>query len=107
MRISLKKTIVLFAFFGFALALPLSVKAVYIGQSQDFFVDPTYDISERETISAILLKIGPETYYYAEEDWWNSFSQIEQNDAFRMIEALDGEFHQSIYPTLTSTLGSN
>ena len=99
------KTIILSVFLTVAIAVPLSVEAVYIGELKDFFVDKTYDVSEREEISAFLLKIGPEVYYYAEEDWWNLLTRTQRNEVSSKIEILDTEFHQNIYSTLTSAFG--
>ena len=51
------------------LSLPVFVSAVSLGERTDFFVDPTYDLSQREEISATLQTIGPNLYFYTDDDW--------------------------------------
>ena len=106
MNIFYGRAFIVSIFFAAVLLVPLSSQAVFIGEERDFFVDKAYDIKERDVISATLLKIGPEIYYYAEKSWWNSFTQTERNETFLKIESLDKEFHENIYPTLTATFGN-
>ena len=94
--------LVLFLFF----ALPQMAVAAFIGQQDKFSIEKKYDLSGRETLSAELLKIGSRLYYYADLAWWNSLSQLERSDVSLALENVDREFSQRIYPTLTSTFGS-
>ena len=87
-------------------SLPSFVSAAFVGQIDKFFVDSNYDISEREEISARLQKIGSQTYFYLEQEWWKGLSQEEKNQLNQGIQDLDLEFQKKIYPVLTKTFGS-
>ena len=88
------------------LTLPHFANADSLGQQSDFFVDPTYDLSEREEISATLQKIGPRAYFYIDDDWWKPLDYQEKQEVENALRALSVEFYYKIYPTLTSTFGS-
>ncbi len=88
------------------LSLPVFVSAVSLGEKADFFVDSTYDLSEREEISAILQRISPKAYFYVDNNWWRSLGYQKKQEIERAIRNLGNEFYYKIYPTLTSTYGS-
>ncbi len=88
------------------LFLPLFVSANYQGQIVKFFVDPTYDLSEREEISATLQKISLKAYFYIEDDWWGSLDYQKKREIDLALGNLGKEFYSKIYFTLTSTFGS-
>ena len=103
----IKKTkIIFFLSMLFLLYLPCSSSAVFLGEKQSFFVDSSYDSSERKEISALLQRIGKEIYFYIESDYWNSLNKDERKLVKTSFESLDNEFHKKIYPTLTSFYGS-
>ena len=54
------------------LSLPYFVSAVSLGEKTDFFVDSTYDLTQREEIFAILQTIGPNLYFYVDDGWWKT-----------------------------------
>ena len=89
-----------------AIALPKFVFADTYGQKVNFFVESSYDISKRETISATLRHIGVKAYFYIEDDWWEKLSNKEKQETLNRIVKLSQEFDQRIYPILTSTFGS-
>ena len=89
-----------------AIALPKFVFADTYGQKVNFFVESSYDISKRETISATLRHIGVKAYFYIEDDWWEKLSNKERQETLNRIVKLSQEFDQRIYPILTSTFGS-
>jgi len=88
------------------LILPVFVSAVSLGEKADFFVDPTYDLSQREEISATLQKIGPNLYFYIDDDWWRPLDYQKKQAVERALRNLGNEFYYKIYPTLTSTYGT-
>ena len=88
------------------LSLPSFVSAVFLGQKADFFVDPTYDLSQREEIFATLQKIGSNLYFYIDDDWWRPLDYQKKQEVELSLRNLDSEFYYKIYPTLTSTFGS-
>jgi len=88
------------------LTLPVFVFADSLGEKVDFFVDPNYDSSQREEISAILQKRSPNLYFYIDDSWWETLKYQERREVNQALRDLDDEFSQKIYPTLTSTFGS-
>jgi len=88
------------------IALPNFVFADTFGQKVNFFIEPEYDISQRESLSATLRHIGVKAYFYIEDKWWNTLSDQEKQEALDNITALSQEFDKNIYPTLTSTYGT-
>jgi len=87
------------------LILPVFASAISLGEKVDFFVDPTYDLSQREEISAILQRISPKAYFYVDDDWWRSLDYQEKQKTEQVLYSLGNEFYYKIYPTLTSTFG--
>ena len=74
-------------------------------QSQQFFVDPSYDLKGRSQILATLQKTGPNLYFYIDEDWWLNFDSQKRGEVLEAIRSLSSEFDNKIYPTLTATFG--
>ena len=79
--------------------LPTFVSAVYPGEKQVFFVENSYDSSEREQISATVQKIGENIYFFIDDDYWNSLKDQEKETIEESLENLDNEFNNKIYPT--------
>jgi len=84
------------------LGIGITANADTVGEKRVFNIDPSYDLSEREELTAVLVKVTPELYFYADEQWWN-FSP--QNEIYQALSDLGQEFEDNIYPTLTSTFG--
>ncbi len=78
------------------------VSADSVSEKHDFYIDSSYDLSDREEISAILVKISPELYFYVDQNWWNFSSQ---NEIYQVLSELGEEFESNIYHKLTSTFG--
>ena len=94
-------------FVGIAfLSLPVFVSAVSLGEKVDFFVDPTYDFSQREEISATLQKIESGIYFYIDDEWLKTLDYQEKQRVEQALASLGTEFYYKIYPTLTSNYGS-
>lgn len=88
------------------LVIPSLVSADFLSQRIDFFIDSSYDLEAKEEISATLKKITPKIYFYLADDWWNELEMVEQGKIEENLESLSQEFEEKIYPTLTSTFGS-
>jgi peptidoglycan hydrolase-like protein with peptidoglycan-binding domain len=99
------KTFLLFFLTGVALVFPLGVQGAFVGETVSFSIDSERDLLQRKEISATLVKIGPEAYYYMESTVWNALSQVQQSDIAVALEDLDQEFHYVIYPTLRDFFG--
>ena len=91
-------TISLILFLGIA----VSVSADTIGEKRVFNIDPSYDLSERQELTAVLVKKTPNLYFYVDEKWWNF---TPQNEIYQALSNLGQEFDYKIYPILTSTFG--
>jgi len=91
---------------GFLFLLPSIVGAVSIGQIVNFYIDPSYDLQGRERISATLVKITNKLYFFVDTQWWNELGLVERDRIDVELYNLGNEFEYKIYPTLTSTFGS-
>jgi len=81
-------------------------EAANLGETLKFNVEPTYDISARKEITATLIKITPQVYFYIEKNWWDSQVLAKQNEISQNLNILSQEFENKIYPTLTTVFGS-
>jgi hypothetical protein len=88
------------------LFLPIFALADSQGQVKTFFVDQTYDAQAREQIQATLEKISQKAYFYLENEWYQNLTEDEKEKVEQNLEDLAQEFDKNIYPTLTSTYGS-
>jgi hypothetical protein len=88
------------------LSLPIFVSADSLNQQRTFFVDSSYDMSGREEISATLKFKTSKLYFYIDNSWWKSLSFQEKQEIERSLYSLGDKFYYGIYPTLTSTFGS-
>ena len=77
-----------------------------LGQETAFNVEPSYDIYRRTDISALLVKISPTAYWYADKAWWQGLAAKEQEKIEQSLNLLAEEFEDNIYPNLTRTFGS-
>ena len=94
-------------FIGVAfLIIPFVARADYQGQRVNFFVDSNYDLLGRDQLSTSLIYITPKIYFYIEDNWWNSLEETEKQEILNVLSTLSQEFQNKIYPTLTSTFGS-
>ena len=100
----MKKIIFIFCCIVF-LVITVNIEAATLGESQNFNIEPTYDLSQREQLTATLVKISPQLYWYADSSWWNSLGSDNQSKVQESLNNLTEEFEYKIYPILTSTLG--
>jgi hypothetical protein len=91
----------------FTLVLLLLLSPLFAtAQTKVFNVDPSYDAFGRQTLEAELIRETPNIYFYIERNWWNTLTSSEQNEIKLTLFDLGEEFRNKIYPTLTSTFGS-
>ncbi len=103
MRFSKLSTIVL----GLGLLfVPFFVSADSGNQQTSFFIDPTYDLTDRAQLTATLVRITPTLYLYLDNTWWNSLDFTGQSKIKSALQDLGYEFENVIYPQLTATFGS-
>jgi len=101
----LKKKKILFFLGAVFLLSPFLVSAQYIGERQNFFVDSSYDLQERERVEAVLERVGEKAYFYIDSEWMEGLDGKRQEEIRHMFQILDNEFTYKIYPRLTSFLG--
>lgn len=97
------KTFFLILFFLF---LGSPAFAISLGERQDFFVNSGYDWFTRQEISASLKAMDRNSYFFVDQQWWDTLSSEEKKQANISINLLKNEFENTIYPILTSNFGS-
>jgi len=102
MVVRLKLILIVLSF----LVLPSVVGAVSVGDETVFNIQPSYDSQGRQEITALLVKITDQLYFYADKDWWQSLSQSEKQSLDVNFHNLGIGFERKIYPDLTKTFGS-
>jgi len=95
-----------FLFLALFLTLPLFAKADFVGERKDFFIEPSYDFRNRKDVTATLRFKGSYLYFYVDNDWWDKLSADRQTEIELTLSSLSKAFRDEIYPTLTSTFGS-
>jgi len=88
---------------GIILFVPVFAQAVW-SDTADFYVESDYDLFGRNKIESQLIKITNKIYFYADKDWYNSFSQKSELDS--RIYNLSSSFEYKTYPNLVNLLGS-
>lgn len=99
MESSKKKFVIL------ASALLVTAPVFVSAQTVNFNIDSSYDLFNRQEISAELIRTTPNLYFYVEKEWWEGLDSQEQNDIRLAVFDLGEEFRNRIYPTLTRTFG--
>ncbi len=91
----------------FSICLPESVRAEdTVGQNRTFLVDKNYDSQKRSSLTASLRLIGRHAYYYVDDSFWSARSSDQHDALLRQITTLADTFDTVIYPTETTTWGS-
>ncbi len=88
------------------LVMPLLARADTLLEKKDFFVDPFYDSTGRDKITAVLQNITNKIYFYFDDKWWESLDIDKRKEVNIAISDLNQEFENKIYPTLTFYYGS-
>jgi len=99
-------SLALLASFSFApVVARRTVEAATIGATQDFYVEPQYDLYGRSQVSATLQKITNPFYLYVDNNWWNNLSYDQRQNILDKFYNLSNEFERNIYPKLKATWG--
>ncbi len=88
------------------ICIGVNVKAVNVGDSIPFNVEPSFDLTGRSQIQAVLVKTSASLYFYVEQAWWEAQSQVAKNEILDNFDSASFEFDTYIYPTLVSLFGS-
>ena len=86
--------------------MPVFALAAIEGEKANFFVDPSYDLTQRKEITATLEKKGRMAYFYIDSQWFRSLTQTKQQEIRIALDSLDEEFYYQIYPEITRSFGS-
>jgi len=92
--------VVLFLAFG-----PI-VYADNLGDKVNFNTEKIYDISGRSRVSATLLKIGDNAYYYVDDTYWSLLSEYSKKHFMERLDSISVEFDNNIYPKEIAFWGS-
>ena len=103
----MRKGIFLFSvvFFLFLFGAGFALEANAQTETQNFFVEQSYDLHGRTNVEGLLIRATNQLYFYVEKNWWESRSSQEQNSARIALFDLGQEFQNHIYPVLTGTFG--
>lgn len=89
------------------LSWPFSGQAQSVlGQNLNFNIESSYDLDQRTEITAVLIKLSPTAYWYADNAWWSSLNSEQQGEVEGSLISLTTEFEEKIHPVLTRTFGS-
>ncbi len=71
----------------------------------NFYIDKSFDSSERTQVSAVMVGNTKNLYFYIEENWWNLQLPDKKSEILANLNNLSKEFDSKIYPILTSVFG--
>ncbi len=91
---------------GLFIILSLPVLADELGETNYFFVDPSYDSKERSVISATLRRVSDRAYFYIEDNYWQNLSFSQQNLYFDYLREVARNFDRITYLSVRSVFGS-
>jgi len=99
--------LIFFSIVSIFVLTPLVVQSQDIlGSSLEFSIEPVYDSSGREELTATLQKISQKVYWYTDDQWWEGLTEEEVEAATESLDDLALEFDAKIYPVLTGNFGS-
>ncbi|MCD6148768.1 hypothetical protein J7J18_05345 [bacterium] len=81
------------------------VRADFLGEKNNFFVDSKYELNGKETVSAFLKTISQKGYFYIENEWYSGLKKEERKKVNENLKNLAQEFDKTIYPKLTELYG--
>jgi peptidoglycan hydrolase-like protein with peptidoglycan-binding domain len=93
-----KLKIFLFSFLFF----PLFVFA----QGTKFYVDPNYDLYQREEIFATEIETSQRAHFFVDNDFLEFLTETQKAEIQKSLKSLGEEFDKKIYPVLTQNFGT-
>ena len=102
---ALKLSIIFITLFFFILPLFAEAQEI-LGQQAVFNIEASYDLFQRSTLSATLLRISPTAYWYVDTKFWEGLTPEQQIEINQSLSLLAEEFETNIYSKLTRTFGS-
>ncbi len=83
-----------------------SASADVLGEKHTFYVNPTYDTTDRTSVPATLVSLSDHAYYYVEDAYLNGMNPSERKLLETRIAELAVQFDSTIYPKETQFFGS-
>ncbi|HZZ99727.1 MAG TPA: hypothetical protein VFK07_03400 [Candidatus Paceibacterota bacterium] len=102
----LRKNLILGGIILAALLPWASARADVVGESQNFFVNRTFDSSQRAILSASLEIVGQHAYYYVDQKYLDALGPAAKASMLQELNSLSNEFDSNIYPKETAFWGS-
>ncbi|OHB62375.1 MAG: hypothetical protein A2167_06495 [Planctomycetes bacterium RBG_13_46_10] len=102
----LKRRTTIFFVSGLFFFLPIFVGAQTPGSEVVFSIEPSYDYSGRQAVTAFLQQIGQNAYFYIDNDYYRTQSPGQKTEISDAINNLSREFDSVIYPKLREFYGS-
>ncbi|MFC1789599.1 peptidoglycan-binding protein [Patescibacteria group bacterium] len=90
----------------FFLFFPFLASAVSMGEKINFFVDSSYDLQERQEVTASLEKLSNKLYFYIDDNWLSDQNPQARAQIAEILNNLTIEFESRIYPIITSNFGT-
>ena len=88
------------------LLIPTFASADYVGKGAEFFIEAKYGLTDAYKLEATLQADSSNAYFYIDNNWFNSKTEIEKKDIKSKLGYLGAEFENNIYPALTRAYGS-
>lgn len=99
---TLFRTAIVFSLLFFA----AQIQAAQLGSNLEFTIESSYDVSGREDLTATLVKITPQLYFYVDSVWWDANNPFRRSELLNKLNIAAFQFENKIYPDLTSAFGS-
>jgi hypothetical protein len=74
-------------------------------ETENFFIESSYDLNNKEQVEAFLKEKTGHAYFYIEKEWWDDLTEEEQEEYEEIVDNLGKEFENHIYPKISSFLG--
>ena len=83
-----------------------AAQADVLDEQVNFNIDSDYDYDNRSEITATLRASGDYIYFYVDNEYWNSLSDVQRSRFRNTLEDLVLEFDTNIYPKERAVFGS-
>ena len=80
--------------------------AAQLGSRIPFIIDSEFDLQERKELTAELVLITPQLYFYVDTIWWDAKRGTRKNEVTTAFQKAAAEFERNTYPNITSAFGS-
>jgi hypothetical protein len=75
-------------------------------QGTKFYVDPNYDLYQREEIFATEIETSQRAHFFVDDDFWEFLTESQKTEIQKSLKSLGEEFDKKIYPVLTQNFGT-